>query len=93
MMTFARRGFAVMALWAGLVGLLFGFEFWLYPESRVLTSPGQALLTSAEGLIAWCLGCRLAIAAPRLERLNLTDRSDVEAPHPVLDPPAVALRR
>ena len=65
MLKLVKRVIAVATLWAGIVGMLLGFELWLYLKAAAMQSPELALLIIIEGLIAWCLGCRLAIAAPR----------------------------
>ncbi len=93
MTKFLRRGVAVVALWAGILGLLLGFGFWLQPENTARGSPELALLVIALGLIAWSLGCRLAVAAPRQVRHEQKSQPVDEEQGTVLDPPAAVLRR
>lgn len=93
MLKLVKRAIAVVTLWAGIVGMLLGFELWLYPKNAAVQSPELALLIIAEGLIAWCLGCRLAIAAPRRVRHDQAVRQGVAGQEVALDPPVIVLHR
>ncbi len=93
MMKLVRRVVAIMALWAGILGMFLGFGLWLYPKNTAMDSPELALPIIAGGLIAWWLGCRLAIAAPRRVRHDQAGRQVVAGQGNVLDPPAVVLQR
>ena len=70
MIKLVRFVVAMMALLLGISGMLFGFRLWLYPGNTAMHSPELILSIIARGLIAWWLGCRLAIPAPRPVRLD-----------------------
>ena len=91
MMKIVKRAIAILALWAGILGLLLGFGLWFYPGTTAFHGPALSLCIIAMGLIAWWLGCRLAIVVPRRVRQDQTGPQPLSGQVHAPDPHGVVL--